>query len=205
MRIAILGAECTGKSTLAKALQPLIAQRHGDTQVIPEYLRAWCEANDRTPTADEQWHIARHQAEAMQTASRFQHTLSDTSALMTAVYSDIYFDDTSLYDYAVSMQREFDCTLVMGLDLQWVEDGIQRDSETMRTRCDATLRRVLQQHRIAFTSIYGTQEERTTSAMQTISHALGSPMTIPKSNWQWNCEKCSDADCEHKLFSKLVL
>ena len=204
MRIAILGAECTGKSTLALALQSLITKEHGPTLLVPEYLRSWCDEHSRTPNASEQWHIAHRQADAMLAAGSYTHTISDTSALMTAVYSDIYFNDTSLYSYAVSAQREFDCTLVMGLDLPWVADGVQRDSDTMRGHCDATLRRVLTQHNIAFASVYGTPQERISLAHQTISHALGRPKQTPTSNWKWTCEKCSDADCEHQLFTKLL-
>ena len=54
--IALLGAECTGKTTLAQAL----AQRLG-VAWVPEYLRSFCDAKGRTPRHEEQAHIVQEQ------------------------------------------------------------------------------------------------------------------------------------------------
>jgi nicotinamide riboside kinase len=55
-RIAILGAESTGKSTLA----PALAARYG-TLWVPEYLREFVETQQRVPFEDDQIDIARTQ------------------------------------------------------------------------------------------------------------------------------------------------
>ena len=63
VRIALLGAESTGKTQLswgiAEALQSLGLQ----VNVVPETLREWCEAHNRTPLAHEQLEIAQQHAQ----------------------------------------------------------------------------------------------------------------------------------------------
>lgn len=204
MKIAILGAECTGKTQLAHALASLLQARYPTATWVPEYLREWCDAQGRTPRADEQAAIARVQMERIQ-AQGDAVVVSDTAPLMTAVYSDVIFGDTSLYAAAVAQHRSFGLTLVTGLDLAWVGDGIQRDGERVRNRVDQRLREVLLQHHIDFSAVYGTGDARTQSAMQAIDYALGTARPADaRSAWKWNCDKCSDADCEHRMFSALL-
>src|SRR5665647_1631849 len=47
--ICIIGAECTGKTTLARALAA-----NFDCPWVPEHLRDFCDTHARTPTRDEQ-------------------------------------------------------------------------------------------------------------------------------------------------------
>ena len=227
-RIAVLGAECTGKTQLTQTLQQTFLQRANAVVLVPEVLRTWCAQAGRTPQAHEQAHIAHAQAAALdhaiaslshpvlpadpvQLAPRptAQHALviSDTSALMTAVYSDVLFDDTSLYPWALEQQRQFDLTLLLGLDLPWVGDGIQRDGPRVQAHIDARLRQVLETHGLSYTLVYGAGSHRLECALQAIGHHWAvseAPVARKASNWQWSCEKCSDAGCEHQLFSALL-
>ena len=62
LRIAIVGAESTGKSELAQALARHLASDFGlRAACVGEYLREWCDAHGRTPRADEQLGIAQEQ------------------------------------------------------------------------------------------------------------------------------------------------
>src|SRR5690606_8865783 len=65
VRVALLGAESTGKSTLAAAL----AQRY-DTVWVPEYLREFVETTGRTPQEQEQFPIAATQVQREEAALR---------------------------------------------------------------------------------------------------------------------------------------
>lgn len=205
MLIAILGAECTGKTLLAEQLACGLRATHPTVTWIPEYLREWCDAHGRTPRADEQRAIAQMQTEQLHASKSADLVLCDSAPLMTAVYSDVIFGDTSLYEFATAQHRTFALTLVTGLDLPWIADGIQRDGETVRSQVDQRLREVLARYRIGFSTVYGTGDARTQSALQAIAYALGTgrPAT-ERSQWRWNCDKCSDADCEHRLFSALL-
>jgi len=89
-RIALLGAESTGKSTLAQAL----AARYG-TLWVPEYLREFVDVHARVPREDDQAGIARTQRAREDALARDAHArdylFCDTTPLMTAVYSRIYW------------------------------------------------------------------------------------------------------------------
>jgi nicotinamide riboside kinase len=70
--ICLIGAECTGKTTLAQAL----AERM-DGLWVPEYLRAFTDANGRTPGQHEQLDILREQMRqeaAALVSARGQHS-----------------------------------------------------------------------------------------------------------------------------------
>jgi nicotinamide riboside kinase len=121
---------------------------------------------------------------------------------MTAIYSDVLFQDPSLYPFALQHQRIYQHTLVTGLDLPWQADGIQRDGAAMRERIDARLRDVLQREGVGFSMVYGQGKQRLAGALAVLEPGAS---TLPqaRSSWRWLCDKCSDADCEHRLFSDL--
>ena len=58
-RIGLIGAECTGKSSLAHALADELP-----AVVAPEYLRGFVDQHGRTPRQDEQYLILWNQSRA---------------------------------------------------------------------------------------------------------------------------------------------
>ena len=209
MKIAILGAECSGKTTLAQRLAAELTDQGFSACFVSETLREWCDRNQRTPKANEQITISKLQIQRIQDAPAVDYLIADTTALITAIYSAIIFNDTSLYPLALESQQGFDLTFVMGLDLPWVADGIQRDGVAIQSAFDAKLRHVLHSQGIGFSMIYGTGDERFDNAMTavaTMSKAQHLPQekTTRQSPWQWVCEKCSDAQCEHRTFTALL-
>lgn len=205
MRIAILGAESTGKTQLAHTLVQALNTR-GSASMVAEVLREWCALHDRTPQPHEQLAIAQAQALQVQSAAPVDFLIADTSALMTAVYSDLLFHDASLYSFALEQHRCYDLTLLTGLDLPWKPDGVQRDGPHSQAPVDARLRQVLDAHAIPYAVVYGVGPERTQCALQAIDQHLQLPQpgSQTEAAWQWTCEKCSDAVCEHRLFSRLL-
>jgi nicotinamide riboside kinase len=146
MIIALLGAESTGKTALAHALALQLQLQGKDAVAVDEYLREWCAAHGRTPHQHEQAGIAAEQQQRIAAAAA-QHSVvvADTTALMTAVYSDYVFADRSLYAQAAAQHALCDMTLVTGLDVPWQPDGIQRDGEHARAPVDRLLRDALNQ------------------------------------------------------------
>ena len=153
-RIAILGAESTGKSTLA----PALAARHG-TLWVPEYLREFVERERRVPREDDQLGIARTQRarEDAAAASKDARGLlfCDTTPLLTAVYSRIYWGRVPPELLELEAAHDYALTLVAGLDLPWVPDGLQRESEEVRRQVHACLLAVLRERGIRFTLLEG--------------------------------------------------
>ena len=215
MKIALLGAESTGKSELSSQLQQYFLGLGKTARLIPEYLRTWCDENKRTPRKDEQLAIATEQIRQIDSAPLTDSTgdilLADTTALTVAVYSDLLFIDTSLYDLALAHQRSFDATLLMGLDLPWVPDGIQRDGAHMREPVDTALRDALARGGIQFQIVYGTGESRLLNALRCLNSHVedtasedSSLKSQPHRLRNWVCERCSDPVCEHRLFRDLI-
>jgi len=158
-RIAILGAESTGKSTLA----PRLAARYG-TLWVPEYLREFVETQQRVPFEEDQLGIARTQRareDAMAAAAGARRYLfCDTTPLLTAVYSRIYWGRVPPELLALEAQHDYALTLVAGLDLPWVPDGLQRESEEVRKQVHECLLAVLRERGIPFTLLEGDLPQR---------------------------------------------
>jgi nicotinamide riboside kinase len=138
LSIALLGAESTGKSTLAQALYMRLQQAGQSVVRVDEVLRHWCEVQGRTPQAHEQAAIADAQQTAIEQSQRdhiippaacgdvphptdptLHCVVADTTPLQTAVYSEVLFNDTHLLADALQFQRRQSITLLMGLDLPW--------------------------------------------------------------------------------------
>lgn len=211
MVITLLGAESTGKSDLCQALALHLQNQGTQAVAVREYLREWCAAQGRTPQPHEQPHIATTQTQRIASAAQTHRmVIADTTALMTAVYSEYVFGDLSLYPSALAQQRQYAVTLLSGLDMPWVADGIQREGDYVRAPVDALLRRRLDEAGIGYQVVYGLGEQRLHNAINSIAgYATDHWSTTSKpskktSAWQWVCDKCSDSDCEHRLFSQLT-
>lgn len=162
--VALLGAECTGKSTLAEALAA-----HFNAGLVSEYLREWCDAHGRTPQRHEQAAIAAEQAARIEAAAqRHPLVICDTTPLITALCSQHYFADDSLLAGALDLQRRCDLTLLCAPDLPWEADGIQRDGPAVRAAFDGRLRATLSAHAIAWIDIAGPAAERRATAIAAV-------------------------------------
>ncbi len=210
LHIALVGAESTGKSRLGVALlEHLRAQTRLRCVLIGEYLREWCEREGRTPRPDEQRAIAEEQWRRGESAAMDHDlVLHDTTPLMTAVYSELLFQDASLYPFALQVQARMDATLLMALDLPWVADDM-RDGPHAQQPTDRLLRRALRDAGLGYSLVSGAGPERLQQAL----NALG-PLLRPHLGREdglfgrllqrgeslggdWRCELCDDPGCEH--------
>ena len=200
--VAIVGAESTGKTVLAAELRNALAAEGRRVALVPEYLREFCERLHRTPVQAEQAHIAFEQTRRIAAAAATHElVVADTSALMIAVYSELVFDDTSLYAEAEAAHRRVDLTLLTALDLPWTADGHQRDGEHVRGPVDALVRASLRRAGVPYSVVSGTGDARLAMALKAARHALNPPQAGPR--WEWVCERCGDVGCERHLLPRL--
>lgn len=204
--IAIVGAESTGKSTLARGLAEALRGPRRRVAVVDEFLREFCELHGRTPARAEQAGIAAEQTRRTDdAAAHHEIVVADTTALMTAVYSDIVFGDSALYDDAQRWHRRCDLTLVTALDLAWQPDGLQRDGPHVREPVDERLRAALARAGCGFSVIAGSGGARLDAARACVERALASIASQQApARWQWHCERCGDARCERHALPRLA-
>lgn len=117
MRIGIIGAESTGKTTLAKEL----AEKYHGTYV-PEYAREYVERKGTTEvTYDELCEIARYQIEELEKQPDGLY-IFDTELIITKVWFDYAFGhwpewlDKAIKDYPM------DVYIILYPDIPWVPD-----------------------------------------------------------------------------------
>lgn len=161
--------------------------------VVPEALRAFGVRHGRTPQAHEQQAIASEQTALIAHAAQ-QHPLviADTTALMTAVYSEQFFHDTSLYTQAMRDHRRCGLTLLAAADLPWQADGFQRDGQAAQKVADALLRQALDRGSVAYAVVTGSGPARLRAAMAALERALTQAPT-PQSGlprWRYRCRNC---------------
>lgn len=156
-RVAILGAESTGKSALAEALA-----KHYQTTWVPEYLREFVDTHQRVPTQHEQLHIAQTQLqrEKSMLAQANQWLFCDTTPLMTSIYSRFYFDEVDEALEELVAQHTYDFILVTAPDFPWTPDGLQRESAAVRDHIHHELMQSLEESETPFLLVEGSLEER---------------------------------------------
>ena len=174
LRIAIVGAESTGKTALAQALALRIGARTGLRSTwVGEHLRAWCDAHGRTPRPDEQAGIAAQQQALIDNAAATHAVVvCDTTPLMTAVYSDWLFNDHSLQARAVAQQRRCHITLLTALDIDWQPDGLQRDGPQVRVPVTERVRQLLERNALPWALVTGQGEARVECALNAVAPLL---------------------------------
>ncbi len=168
--ICLLGAESTGKTTLARQLAA-----HFECPWVPEHLRAFCDERGRTPTREEQSEVLETQHRQVLAAREVARQNSapfvfcDTAPLLTAIYSDFVFGDPSLYAHARALHASYGLTLFMAPDIDWVADGLQRDGAHVRAPVSQLIASELAAMALPYVTIAGQGEQRFKSALQALN------------------------------------
>jgi HTH-type transcriptional repressor of NAD biosynthesis genes len=130
-RVCLLGAESTGKSTLAEALA-----RRFETVWNPEYGRPYTQIGrpaDAPWTSWEFIHIARIHCWYEDFLATLAHRVlfSDTDAFTTGVFHELYLG-TPAAGFEELVARRYDLLVVCGLDVPWRHDGIREFEDQRR-------------------------------------------------------------------------
>ena len=126
-RVVVVGAESTGKSTLAEALASEMS-----TTWVPEHGRWYWEGRrhrqDQEWTSDEFVRIADAQESLIDDLSRLSTNgivVADTNALVTSVWHERYVGDPMPDRLTASV----DLYLVCAPDFDWVQDGTRESAD----------------------------------------------------------------------------
>ena len=122
-RIALIGPESTGKTTLCKQLAA-----HFKTRFVPEYARAFLEGNGPKISFDQLLHIAKSQL-AHEDVIAYQATgtlFCDTEMINIKVWSEFEFGRCDPWIEEQVHNRPYDLYLLTKPDIPWVVDSLRK-------------------------------------------------------------------------------
>jgi NadR type nicotinamide-nucleotide adenylyltransferase len=167
-RVVLTGSECTGKTTLTKALAD-----HYRTVWVPEFGRSYVDQLSRALTSDDVDAIARGQIESEDRLILDANGLliQDTDLISTAVYARHYFGVAPAWIDAAILARRADLYLLADIDVPWVADGLQRDRGDRREEMQALFREALRKYGATVVEVAGSLEQRMKTAIEAIDRA----------------------------------
>ncbi len=172
-RVAVMGAESTGTTTLAHDL----AEAY-DTNWVEEYGREYWIGKVRRGeedrwTEEEFIHIAEEQSRredlAAQQANRI--LFCDTDAFATSLWYERYLGHRSARVEAVSAERCYDLTLLTGAEIPFIQDG-WRDGEHIRLDMHRRFIQRLDEEDRPYVLLEGSPDERIFKAKRLVDLLL---------------------------------
>jgi len=173
-RVVVIGAESTGKTTLARSL----AEEFG-APWVPEYARQYLDGKGPPLSREDVEPIARGQMAAENAARSASGLLIlDTDLVSTVVYARHYFDACPPWIEVAARERRARLYLLLHPDVPWVADGAQRERPDARPALHERFRTTLAAIGAAIVDVRGSWGERKRAAREAIQ-ALASTQTIP--------------------------
>lgn len=164
-RVVVTGSECTGKSTLARALAACFG-----AACAPEAARDYAARAGRALTAADVEPIARAQiAGEDAAAARAADGLLvlDTDLVSTFVYALHYYGACPPWIVAAMLQRRADLYLLLHPDVPWIADGV-RDRASRRDELHALFARALASIGARVVDIRGDWDARRAAARRAV-------------------------------------
>ena len=169
IRVVVTGSECSGKTTLARALAA-----HYEAVWVPEFARQFVIDKGVAPEYEDVEAIAKGQIdledERVDDASRL--LIKDTDLLSTLLYSRHYYGDCPQWIEGALEKRAADLYLLADIDIPWVPDGEQRDRGERREEMHELFRCALDDRRLTFAEIHGSRGERLKGAVSLIDRLI---------------------------------
>lgn len=125
-KIAIIGPESTGKSTLAAQLA-----QHYSCSFIPEYSREYLAGLDQGYDIHDVVAIAQGQQRHIDAAIAQQpeYLISDTEAIVNKVWCEFVFGTTPQEIDTLVKRQDFDLYLLCDIDLEWTFDPLRENPD----------------------------------------------------------------------------
>lgn len=180
-RVCVVGAESTGKTTLAKALS-----KHFRTSWVEEYGREYSHAklaqNDFVWRSDEFAVIAEEQQRREDAAAcqADRLVICDTNAFATILWHRRYMGGHSQAVEKIARAGRCDLYLLTGDEIPFVQDGL-RDGEHIRHEMHRWFEEELAAQSVPWHSIRGSHEERLQGAVDLVESLFEGSAWSPKS------------------------
>ena len=174
LKIAIVGPESTGKSTLSRQLA-----EYYHTVWVPEYSREYCASLIGPATLQDELNIFSGQ---LQTEDRLIKKASnilicDTTILTVKIWCDYLFKTTPQVVLNELKNRSYDFYLLMDIDLPWEDDPL-RDFPHLRVYFLDIWKIELSALNASFKLISGNKEERFRNAINAVEQLNSKKETL---------------------------
>lgn len=166
IKIAVVGPESTGKSTISKQLA-----NHFDSIAIPEYARYYCQNLNNQYTLQDEVNMYYGQLaleEALLPVVKSHLVICDTTIMTIKIWADHLFGDTPVEVKEEIRRRHYDLYLLMDIDLPW-QDDVLRDFPEDREHFLEVWKRELSAIDAKVVLISGSGEMRVKNAIDAIN------------------------------------
>ncbi len=122
-KIAIVGPESTGKSTISQALA-----KHYNVPWVPEYARYYCAALTSDCTLQDEINMFHGQValeESVLAITETEFLICDTTFLTVKIWSDEILGETPSIVLDALKSRTYDFYVLLDIDLPWQEDPLR--------------------------------------------------------------------------------
>ncbi|MBS1521804.1 MAG: ATP-binding protein [Bacteroidetes bacterium] len=168
IKIAVVGPESTGKSTMSAFLA-----EHYHTVWVPEYAREYCEKLTEPPTWQDEINMFYGQLaleqEYLPKANKI--LICDTTFITVKIWSDEMFGLSPQEVLAELPKHPYDLYLLLSIDLPWEDDPL-RDFPNMREHFMDVWHKELQDLNATYVTISGAGQDRYENAVKAIDEFL---------------------------------
>jgi NadR type nicotinamide-nucleotide adenylyltransferase len=122
-KIAIVGPESTGKSTISKQLA-----KHYRVPWVPEYARYYCQALTGDCTLQDEANMFFGQValeESVLAMTETDFIICDTTFLTVKIWSDEMLGETPQVVLDALLEKPYDFYILMEIDLPWADDPLR--------------------------------------------------------------------------------
>jgi NadR type nicotinamide-nucleotide adenylyltransferase len=174
IKIAIVGPESTGKSTMSSYLAD-----YYKTIWVPEYAREYCEKLTESPTWQDEINMFYGQLalekEYLPKANKL--LICDTTFITVKIWSDQMFGRSPQEVLDELPKHAYDLYLFLSIDLPWEDDPL-RDFPQMREHFMDVWHKELKELNANYVVISGTGKERYNGAVSAIDDFLMSDLEL---------------------------
>jgi NadR type nicotinamide-nucleotide adenylyltransferase len=166
-KIAIVGPESTGKSDLSFELAGIFK-----TFYVPEVARKYLQNLSRSYVEDDLLKIAKLQIEAEDEyeKSADKILICDTNLTVIKIWSMVKYGRCDSWIIEQDQQRHYDFTLLMNVDLPWVDDPLrEHPNPSMRNHLMNLYLNEIKLKKTPFDVVSGSGEGRIHCALQILS------------------------------------
>jgi NadR type nicotinamide-nucleotide adenylyltransferase len=165
IKIAIIGPECTGKTSLTKQLAS-----YYNTVGVPEYAREYVENLNRRYNYDDVVDISKKQIEQLHLEyhDAKKYIFFDTDLIITNVWFEVVFRMKQPWIEKEILRSNIQLYLLCASDIPWTPDKVRENGGQMREALYEMYKQQLENRKFDFRTVFGIGDEQLKNAILAI-------------------------------------